>query len=50
MSSRGRSRSRRDPALTLEVYAQTTTERDRAAAAMIDEYFASVIAPARSHL
>ena len=34
-----------DPALTLKIYAQTTTEQDRAAAAMIDSYFAG--APGR---
>jgi integrase len=32
-----------DPALTLKVYAQTTSEQDRAAAALIDSHFAGVI-------
>lgn len=32
-----------NPALTLKVYAQATTEQDRAAAAMIDSYFASAL-------
>ena len=32
-----------DPALTLKVYAQATTEGDRAAAAVIDAHFADVL-------
>ena len=34
-----------NPALTLKIYAQATTEQDRAAAAMIDSYFARVLGP-----
>jgi hypothetical protein len=32
-----------NPALTLKVYAQSTTEQDRAAAATIDSFFSSAI-------
>jgi integrase len=32
-----------DPALTLKIYAQTTTEQDRAAAAVIDAHFAIAV-------
>lgn len=32
-----------DPALTIKVYAQATTEADRAAAAVIDEHFAATV-------
>jgi integrase len=37
-----------NPALTLKIYAQATTEQDRAAAAMIDSYFARVLGPESS--